>query len=51
MRTLLLGSLLEVAAYNAARDVADLRLFEIGGVYLADVEVRCPTSAATSACC
>ena len=42
MRTLLLGSLLEVAAYNAARDVADLRLFETGGVYLADGEGALP---------
>jgi phenylalanyl-tRNA synthetase beta chain len=42
MRTLLLGSLLEVAAYNAARDVADLRLFETGGVYLADLEGALP---------
>jgi phenylalanyl-tRNA synthetase beta chain len=42
MRTLLLGSLLEVAAYNAARDVADLRLFETGGVYLADLEGGLP---------
>ncbi|HEV7461544.1 MAG TPA: phenylalanine--tRNA ligase subunit beta, partial [Solirubrobacteraceae bacterium] len=42
MRTLLLGSLLEVAAYNAARDVVDLRLFETGGVYLADVEGALP---------
>jgi phenylalanyl-tRNA synthetase beta chain len=42
MRTLLLGSLLEVAAYNAARDVADLRLFETGGVYLADLDGALP---------
>jgi phenylalanyl-tRNA synthetase beta chain len=33
MRTLLLGSLLDVARYNAARDVDDQRLFEIGAVY------------------
>src|SRR5213078_934939 len=42
MRTLLLGSLLEVAAYNAARDVTDVRLFETGGVYLADVDGALP---------
>jgi phenylalanyl-tRNA synthetase beta chain len=42
MRTLLLGSLLGVAAYNAARDGGDLRLFETGGVYLADVEGALP---------
>jgi phenylalanyl-tRNA synthetase beta chain len=35
MRTLLLGSLLDVARYNAARDVEDLRLFELGATYIA----------------
>jgi phenylalanyl-tRNA synthetase beta chain len=35
MRTLLLGSLLDVARHNAARDVEDLRLFETGAVYVA----------------
>ena len=35
MRPLLLGSLLDAARHNAARDVDDLRLFEIGAVYLA----------------
>jgi phenylalanyl-tRNA synthetase beta chain len=35
LRTLLLGSLLDVARYNAARDVEDLRLFETGATYLA----------------
>jgi phenylalanyl-tRNA synthetase beta chain len=34
LRTTLLGSLLEAAAHNAARDVPDLRLFETGAVYL-----------------
>ncbi len=33
MRTLLLGSLLDVARDNAARDPGDLRLFETGAVY------------------
>ncbi len=33
MRTLLLGSLLDVARYNAARVEGDLRLFETGAVY------------------
>ncbi|MDQ6750727.1 MAG: phenylalanine--tRNA ligase subunit beta [Actinomycetota bacterium] len=33
MRTLLLGSLLDAARYNAARDPGDLRLFETGAVY------------------
>ncbi len=42
MRTLLLGSLLDAAAYNAARDAGDLRLFETGGVYLADVNGALP---------
>ncbi len=36
MRPLLLGSLLDAAAYNAARDAGDLRLFETGAVYVAD---------------
>jgi phenylalanyl-tRNA synthetase beta chain len=42
MRTLLLGSLLEVARYNAARDVDDLRLFETGAVHLAGGEGPLP---------
>jgi phenylalanyl-tRNA synthetase beta chain len=36
MRTLLLGSLLDAAAYNAARDAVELRLFETGAVYVDD---------------
>jgi phenylalanyl-tRNA synthetase beta chain len=35
MRTLLLGSLLDAARYNVARDVEDLRLFETGATYVA----------------
>jgi phenylalanyl-tRNA synthetase beta chain len=38
MRTLLLGSLLDAARHNAARDVEDLRLWEAGAVYLARAE-------------
>ncbi|MDX6649376.1 MAG: phenylalanyl-tRNA synthetase beta chain [Solirubrobacteraceae bacterium] len=34
LRTTLLGSLLDAAAHNVARDRPDLRLFETGGVYL-----------------
>ena len=34
MRTTLLGSLLDVAAHNVARDAGDLRLWEAGAVYV-----------------
>jgi phenylalanyl-tRNA synthetase beta chain len=34
LRTMVIGSLLEAARHNAARGVADLRLFEVGSVYL-----------------
>jgi phenylalanyl-tRNA synthetase beta chain len=33
LRTMLLGSLLDAARHNAARGVADARLFEVGSVY------------------
>ncbi|MFL5819494.1 MAG: phenylalanine--tRNA ligase subunit beta [Solirubrobacteraceae bacterium] len=36
MRSLLLGSLLDAAAYNAAHHAGDLRLFETGAVYVED---------------
>ena len=36
MRTLLLGSLLDAAAHNAAHHASDLRLFETGAVYVDD---------------
>jgi phenylalanyl-tRNA synthetase beta chain len=36
MRTLLLGSLLDAAAHNAAHHALDLRLFETGAVYVDD---------------
>jgi len=42
MRTLLLGSLLDTARHNAARDVEDLRLWEAGAVYLARGEGELP---------
>jgi phenylalanyl-tRNA synthetase beta chain len=42
MRTLLLGSLLDAARHNAARDVEDLRLWETGAVYLARAEGELP---------
>jgi phenylalanyl-tRNA synthetase beta chain len=35
LRTTLLGSLLDVARHNAARGMADLRLFEVGRVFVA----------------
>ncbi len=38
LRTLLLPSLLDAAAYNVARDVEDLALFETGSVYVAAEE-------------
>ncbi len=38
LRTLLLSSLLDAAAYNTARDAGDLALFETGSVYIADGE-------------
>lgn len=38
LRTTLLGSLLDVAAHNSARAVADLRLFEVGTVFVLDGE-------------
>jgi phenylalanyl-tRNA synthetase beta chain len=34
LRTTLLGSLLDVAAHNAARGMTDLRLFELGTVFI-----------------
>jgi phenylalanyl-tRNA synthetase beta chain len=42
MRTLLLGSLLDAAAYNAARDADELRLFETGAVYIDDSDGSLP---------
>jgi phenylalanyl-tRNA synthetase beta chain len=42
LRTLLLGSLLDAARHNAARDVRDLRLFETGATYLARAEGELP---------
>lgn len=36
LRTTLLGSLLDVAAHNSARGIADLRLFEIGTLFVLD---------------
>ena len=40
LRTTLLGSLLDAARHNVARDVGDVRLFEEGAVYLAGATVR-----------
>ncbi|HTA14388.1 MAG TPA: hypothetical protein VK781_05970, partial [Solirubrobacteraceae bacterium] len=36
LRTTLLGSLLDVAAHNSARGAADLRLFEVGTLFVLD---------------
>jgi phenylalanyl-tRNA synthetase beta chain len=36
LRTTLLGSLLDVAAHNSARGTADLRLFEVGTLFVLD---------------
>jgi phenylalanyl-tRNA synthetase beta chain len=38
LRTTLLGSLLDVAAHNSARGMADLRLFEVGMLFVLDGE-------------
>jgi phenylalanyl-tRNA synthetase beta chain len=38
LRTTLLGSLLDVAAHNIARGMADLRLFEVGKLFVLDGE-------------
>ncbi len=38
LRTTLLGSLLDVAAHNCARGMADLRLFEMGTLFVLDGE-------------
>ena len=37
MRTTLLGSLLDASRHNRARGAADVRVFEVGAVYLSDV--------------
>ncbi len=42
LRTLLLSSLLDAAAYNVARDVEELALFETGSVYVAVDEGSLP---------
>jgi phenylalanyl-tRNA synthetase beta chain len=42
LRALLLPSLLDAAAYNAARDAEDLALFETGSVYVADGDGTLP---------
>jgi phenylalanyl-tRNA synthetase beta chain len=42
LRTLLLPSLLDAAAYNVARDVEDLALFDTGAVYVAAEEDSLP---------
>ena len=42
MRTLLVGSLLDAAAYNASRGAANLRLFEIGAIYRARARGELP---------
>jgi phenylalanyl-tRNA synthetase beta chain len=45
MRTTLLGSLLDVARRNHARGVQDVRLYEIGAVYLDQPRSGAPTAA------
>jgi phenylalanyl-tRNA synthetase beta chain len=49
LRTTLLGSLLDVAAYNSARGAADLRLFEMGSLFVLDGESRAPDDGASAA--
>jgi phenylalanyl-tRNA synthetase beta chain len=45
LRTTLLGSLLDVAKRNRARGMSDLRLFEIGAIYLDQPRAGEPTAA------
>jgi phenylalanyl-tRNA synthetase beta chain len=45
LRTTLLGSLLDVAKQNRARGMSDLRLFEIGAIYLDQPRAGEPTAA------
>jgi phenylalanyl-tRNA synthetase beta chain len=45
LRTTLLGSLLDVASRNHARGMADIRLFEIGAVFIAQPRSGEPTPA------
>jgi phenylalanyl-tRNA synthetase beta chain len=42
LRTTLLGSLLDVAAHNSARGMADLRLFEVGTLFVLDGQAVSP---------
>jgi phenylalanyl-tRNA synthetase beta chain len=42
LRTTLLGSLLDVAAHNSARGMVDLRLFEMGTLFVLDGEAVSP---------
>jgi phenylalanyl-tRNA synthetase beta chain len=48
LRTTLLGSLLDVAAYNSARGTADLRLFEMGQLFVLDGESGAPDDGASA---
>ena len=45
LRTTMLGSLLDVAKRNRARGMADVRLFEIGAIFLAQPRAGEPTAA------
>jgi phenylalanyl-tRNA synthetase beta chain len=49
LRTTLLGSLLDVAAHNCARGTADLRLFEMGTLFVLDGETISPGGDASAA--
>jgi phenylalanyl-tRNA synthetase beta chain len=46
LRTTLLGSLLDVAAHNSARGMGDLRLFEMGTLFVLDGEPISPDDGA-----
>jgi phenylalanyl-tRNA synthetase beta chain len=46
LRTTLLGSLLDAAGHNSARGVTDLRLFEVGSLFVLDGEAGAPDDGA-----
>jgi phenylalanyl-tRNA synthetase beta chain len=48
LRTTLLGSLLDVASYNSARGTGDLRLFEMGSLFVLAGEPHAPVDGASA---
>jgi phenylalanyl-tRNA synthetase beta chain len=49
LRTTLLGSLLDVAAHNSARGMSDLRLFEVGTLFVLDGNTKAADDGAGAA--